>query len=70
MTWNRDMTKAPFDGLTHVLLAVMGSKKVRWCVYNTHAKRWSGLLPCEASVAFMRVTHPDAENVTLPKEAL
>lgn len=67
MTWNFDMTKAPFDGLTQVMIAVMGSTKVRRCVYNKPAGRWSGLLAGETPLAFMIVKHPNAGKIELPK---
>lgn len=61
------MSLAPRDGVSKVVIAVTGSRKVRWCVWNKTDGRWSGLLAGEVPLCFVTVTHPNAENVKLPE---
>lgn len=67
MIWNFNMIDAPRDGTSKVIIAVMGVKKVRWCVWNKADRKWSGLLSGETPLAFVTVTHPDTKSVKLPE---
>jgi hypothetical protein len=64
--WNYNFTDAPRDGLTKVVIAVANSRKTRWCVWNTYARRWSGLLEGEQPLAFQIIEHPDSGKLSLP----
>ena len=66
MAWNYNFTNAPRGPLIKVAIAVANSRKVRWCVWNSHKRCWSGLLPGEVPLAFQVIEHPDNGKLSLP----
>lgn len=65
LPWDFDVENAPRDG-SKVVIATLGLKKVRWCVWNKIDKKWSGLLPGETPLAFLVISHPEKVQPQLP----
>lgn len=59
LPWDYNVERAPRDG-SKVVIATLGLKKVRWCQWDKHGKKWLGLMPGETPLAFISVKHPDA----------
>ena len=66
LPWNYNMDDAPRNGLTKCLIAVKGSRKVRWCVWNRIGDNWSGMLPGEVPLCFVTAEHPASRVSVTP----
>lgn len=66
-TWNYDMSEAPRQAGKFCVVAVVNSRKVRWCLWNLRERRWIGLLKGEVPLAFQVIEHPGQGGTALPK---